>query len=117
MYMITAFGPGLLLCAITPLAFILVLPLVRKPGRYVFLQSEAAASAISLLFSLIVGMGVVLGMRNLLAVNVGFTEALLLPPAVMVLSAIVSWSALRAGNRFRRPDRTMVPPASGLAAH
>lgn len=117
MYLIKALGPGLALCAATPLLFVLILPIVRRPGHATFLQSEAFASGVAMFFTLLVGMGMVLGMQELIAVGSDFTQALFLPPAVMLASAVLFWNILRTGRRLARQDAQAVPPAPGLAAH
>ena len=109
MYLIKALGPGLALCAATPLLFVLILPIVRRPGHSTFLQSEAFASGIAMFFTLLVGMGVVLGMGELLAVGSDFVQALFLPPAVMLASAVLFWNVLRTGRRLVRQDASPTP--------
>lgn len=111
MYLIKALGPGLLLCAVVPFVFVLALPFVRRPGRHTFLTTETAATAIGLVFTLLVGMGEILGMRELISIGVPFTQALLIPPAVMSVLIVFFWVVLRTGKRLS--DQ---PPASGPAA-
>lgn len=114
MYLIKALGPGLALCAATPLLFVLILPFVRRKGHSTFLQSEAFASGTAMFFTLLAGMGVVVAMGELIAAGSDFMQALFLPPAVMLASAVLFWNVLRTGRRLARQD---APPAPGPIAN